>query len=67
MVKFLPLEENVPWNQKTRDFREIFTTSCRDAFVIGTSYATKPSMPYYGHVRVINIFTFLYVKILLCE
>ncbi|EGI69984.1 hypothetical protein G5I_01248 [Acromyrmex echinatior] len=67
IVELYPFQENVPWSQRTRDFREIFTTSCCDSFVIGTSYATKPRMPYYGHVRVINIFTFLHVKILLCE
>ncbi|KAG5337360.1 CK054 hydrolase, partial [Acromyrmex charruanus] len=50
IAEFVPLFENVPWNQKTRDFREILTTSCRDSFVIGTSYATKPRMPYYGHL-----------------
>ncbi|XP_011067298.1 PREDICTED: ester hydrolase C11orf54 homolog [Acromyrmex echinatior] len=50
IVELFLLEPNVPWNQRTRDFQEIFTTSCRDAFVIGTSYATKPSMPYYGHL-----------------
>ncbi|KAG5344751.1 CK054 hydrolase, partial [Acromyrmex heyeri] len=50
IVELLPLQENVPWSQRTRDFREIFTTSCRDSFVIGTSYATKPRMPYYGHL-----------------
>ncbi|KYN31900.1 hypothetical protein ALC56_13783 [Trachymyrmex septentrionalis] len=59
IIEFLYLNDNVPWNRRTRDIREILTTSCRDSFVIGSSYATKPHIPYYGYIRVINIFTFL--------
>ncbi|KAG5348150.1 CK054 hydrolase, partial [Acromyrmex charruanus] len=50
ITELLPLQANVPWNQRTWDIRDILTTSCRDSFVIGTSYATKPRMPYYGHL-----------------
>jgi len=53
------MNDNVPWNHRTRDIREILTSSCRDSFVIGSSYATKPHMPHYGHVRIINIFMIL--------
>ncbi|KAG5348152.1 CK054 hydrolase, partial [Acromyrmex charruanus] len=50
ITELLPLQANVPWNQRTWDIRDILTTSCRDSFVIGTSYSTKPRMPYYGHL-----------------
>ncbi|KYQ53212.1 hypothetical protein ALC60_07640 [Trachymyrmex zeteki] len=46
-------------NHTTRNIRDILTTSCHDSFIIGSTYATKPSMPYYGHVRIINIFILL--------
>ncbi|KYN31897.1 hypothetical protein ALC56_13780 [Trachymyrmex septentrionalis] len=56
IIEFLRHNEDAPWNHITRDIRVILSSSCRDSFIIGSSYASKPHMPHYGHVRVINIF-----------
>ncbi|KAG5316636.1 CK054 hydrolase, partial [Acromyrmex insinuator] len=58
ILEFIHDGTNVPWNYKTRNIQDVLTTSCRDSFIIGSTYATKPHMPYYGHIRIINIFTF---------
>ena len=58
VVEFV--HDGIPWNYKTRNIQDVLTTSCRNSFIIGSTYATKPHMPYYGHVRIINIFTFSY-------
>ncbi|KYN41630.1 Ester hydrolase C11orf54 like protein [Trachymyrmex septentrionalis] len=50
IIEYLHRNDNAPWNHITWDIREILTTSCRDSFVIGSSYAAKPHMPHYGHL-----------------
>ncbi|XP_018306474.1 ester hydrolase C11orf54 homolog [Mycetomoellerius zeteki] len=45
-------ENSEGWNHRTKNIRDILTTSCRDSFIIGSTYATKPYMPYYGHLIV---------------
>ncbi|XP_018353646.1 PREDICTED: ester hydrolase C11orf54 homolog [Trachymyrmex septentrionalis] len=52
IVEILPHGGNVSWYRNKRDIQEILTTSCHDSFAIGSSYATKPGMPYYGHLIV---------------
>jgi len=59
IIDFVHYSEILPWYRRRVNIREILTSSCRDSFVIGSSYATKPHMPHYGHVRIINIFIFL--------
>ncbi|XP_011063020.1 PREDICTED: ester hydrolase C11orf54 homolog [Acromyrmex echinatior] len=48
VVEFV--HDGIPWNYKTRNIQDVLTTSCRNSFIIGSTYATKPHMPYYGHL-----------------
>ncbi|KAG5326125.1 CK054 hydrolase, partial [Acromyrmex heyeri] len=50
VVEFVHDGINVPWNYRTRNIQDVLTTSCHDSFIIGSTYATKPHMPYYGHL-----------------
>ncbi|KYQ58179.1 hypothetical protein ALC60_02839 [Trachymyrmex zeteki] len=49
VIMYYP-ENSEGWNHRTKNIRDMLTASCRDSFVIGATYATKPSMPYYGHL-----------------
>ena len=49
------VENSENWNHRTHDIRDVVTISCHDSFIIGSTYAAKPYIPYYGHVRIINI------------
>ncbi|XP_018393423.1 PREDICTED: ester hydrolase C11orf54 homolog [Cyphomyrmex costatus] len=50
IVEFPGSTENIPWNERTRDIKSVLSASCQDSFIIGSSYATKPQMPYFGHL-----------------
>ncbi|XP_018393424.1 PREDICTED: ester hydrolase C11orf54 homolog [Cyphomyrmex costatus] len=45
-----PTENVSDWKDRTCDIKSVLKTNCSDSFVIGSSYATKPHMPYYGHL-----------------
>ncbi|XP_018371902.1 PREDICTED: ester hydrolase C11orf54 homolog [Trachymyrmex cornetzi] len=57
LVEFLRREVYTPWQHITRDIRKVFTGSIHDFFIIGSTFATKPTMPYYGHLIMNAMYT----------
>ncbi|KYN21468.1 PREDICTED: ester hydrolase C11orf54 homolog [Trachymyrmex cornetzi] len=57
LVEFLRHDVHTPWKHRTRDILKVFTGSIRDSFIIGSTFATKPTMPYYGHLIMNAMYT----------